>query len=372
MRLSLSLTLALLAATGGCAESYSAPETPGCRESVPAVVPTSSDMAPRVGEVVTLGAKTANVPASGECVAQSSDFTYSWLLTSVPAGSHASLNATTVDAPSFVVDAAGTYVARVLAVDSTGHAGKPAELRIEAGSCGANAPVVGLLSSAPATPASGDTVTLGASVTDADTDGTCSAHAASFAYTWSFTDLPPGSHSALNDTHVEHPSFVADTAGTYALDLVVTDPTGRAGTASVSVDVAATNTSGPDDGGDDPDCGSAAPVAAAWKVAPGSVMDCSVPLIPTDLEGGDQIMLDAVPSSDADTLCGQNQSLDYHWTLLATPIDGASSQLLATGSRTTVLQVTSEGEYQLRLVVTDSTGRASPELVCALYAYGLK
>jgi len=371
MRPSFSLALALLVVTSACAESYSAPETAGCHVSAPAVVPTSSDVAPHVGELVTLGAETASVGASGECVARTSDFTYSWLLTSVPAESHASLNATTVDAPSFVVDAAGTYVARVVAVDSTGHAGQPAELRIEAGSCGANPPVVGLLSSAPATPVSGDTVTLGASVTDADTDATCDAHAASFEYAWSFTDLPPGSHSALNDAHVEHPSFVADTAGTYALALVVTDPSGREGTASVSVDVTA-GPGGTDDGaGGDANCGSSAPVAAAWKVAPGSVMDCSVPLIPTDLEGKREIMLDAVPSSDADTLCGQNQSLDYRWTLLATPIDGAASHLLATGSRTTVLEVTSEGEYQLRLVVTDSTGRASRELVCSLYAYGL-
>ena len=338
---------------------------------MPVVVPTSSDMAPHVGELVTLGAKAASVAVTDSCVARTSDFTYSWLLTSVPAGSHASLNATTVDAPSFVVDAAGTYVARVVALDTTGHAGEPAELRIEAGDCGANSPVVGLLSSAPATPVTGDTVTLGASVTDADTDATCDAHAASFEYTWSFSDLPPGSHGALNDAHVEHPSFVVDTAGTYALDLVVTDPTGRQGTASVSVDVTQASTSGSDDGGS-PSCGSSAPVAAAWKVAPGSVVDCSVPLIPTDLEGKTEIMLDAVPSNDADTLCGENQSLDYHWTLLATPIDGASSHLLATSSRTTVLEVSSEGEYQLRLVVTDSTGRASPELVCSLYAYGLK
>jgi hypothetical protein len=372
MRSSLSLAFAWVAATSACAESSSTPATGGCHESVPAVVPTSSDMAPHVGELVTLGAKAASVAATGSCVARTSDFTYSWLLTSVPAGSHASLNATTVDAPSFVVDAAGTYVARVVALDTTGHAGEPAELRIEAGDCGANSPVVSLLSSAPATPVTGDTVTLGASVTDADTDATCDAHAASFEYTWSFSDLPPGSHGALNDAHVEHPSFVVDTAGTYALDLVVTDPTGRQGTASVSVDVTQASASGGDDGGGSSNCGSSAPVAAAWKVVPGSVVDCSVPLIPTDLEGGTEIMLDAVPSNDADTLCGQNQSLEYHWTLLATPIDGAASYLLATSSRTTVLEVSSEGEYQLRLVVTDSTGRASPELVCSLYAYGLK
>ena len=327
-------------------------------------------MTPHVGELVTLGAKAVSVTATAGCVARTSDFTYSWLLTSVPGGSHASLNATTVDAPSFLVDAPGTYVARVVALNAEGDAGKPAELRIEAGNCGANPPVVSLLSSAPATPVSGDTVTLGASVTDADTDAACSAHAAVFDYAWSFSDLPPGSRAALNDPHIEHPSFVADSAGTYALDLVVRDPTGRDGTASVSVDVNAASTGGTD-GGDGESCGSATPVAAAWKVAPGSVVDCSVPLIATDLAGKDKLMLDAVPSSDADNLCGESQTLDYHWTLLATPIDGGASRLLGTDSRTTVLEVTSEGEYQVRLVVTDSTGRASPALVCTFFAYDL-
>jgi hypothetical protein len=36
-----------------------------------------------------------------------------------------------------------------------------------------------------------------------------------------------------------------------------------------------------------------------------------------------------------------------------------------------VLDVASEGEYQVRLVVTDSTGLQSPALVCTLYAYDL-
>lgn len=236
MRSPLLLFLALFA-VGACSESSSTPGTEGCDESAPGVVPTSSDMAPLVGELVTLRAKPVTVATTAECVPRTSDFTYSWRLTSVPAGSHASLSGASLDAPSFVVDAEGTYVARVVATNSAGHASRPAELRIEAGNCGANPPVIGLVSSAPATPASGDTVTLGASVTDADTDATCDAHAASFEYTWSFSKRPPGSHSALNDPHVEHPSFVPDTAGSYALALAVTDPTGRKATATAGVDV---------------------------------------------------------------------------------------------------------------------------------------
>jgi hypothetical protein len=187
---------------------------------------------------VTLNAEAKAAAGAVGCMTRvSADFTYAWMLTAVPAESHASLNATSVDAPSFVVDAPGEYMARVVATDADGRASDPAEVRIEANSCGANAPVVSLLTSAPALPVTGDTVTLGASVTDADTDPTCNAHAAVFAYAWSFSDLPPGSRARLNDAHIEHPSFVADVAGTYALELVVTDPTGRQGSASVMVDV---------------------------------------------------------------------------------------------------------------------------------------
>lgn len=203
-------------------------------------------MAPHVGELVTLSAEATAADGAVGCMTRvTADFTYEWMLTAVPAESHASLNSNFVDAPSFVTDAPGEYVARVVATDAAGRASDPAEIRVEASSCGANAPVVSLLTSAPATPVAGDTVTLGAAVTDADTDPTCAAHAAVFTYAWSFSDLPPGSRARLNNAHVEHPSFVADVAGTYALSLVVTDPTGRQGSASVMVDVNDANDAGP-------------------------------------------------------------------------------------------------------------------------------
>jgi hypothetical protein len=362
--MSLSVAVFALGLVSACGSSRAGADA-SCADAAPRVVPTSSDMAPHVGELVTLGAAPMAPVDAGACDAPSDAWTYAWMLTAVPAESHASLNAPSVVAPSFVVDAPGEYVARVVATAASGDASAPAEIRIEAGNCGANPPVVSLVTSAPATPVAGDTVTLGASVTDADTDAPCDAPAEDFGYAWAFSDLPPGSRATLNDAHIEHPSFAADVAGTYALELVVSDATGRHGTASVTVDVSAAS----DDGG--ASCGSAAPVAAAWRVVPGPVVDCSVPSIATDLAGTNKIMLDAVPSSDPDNLCGANQALDYHWTLLATPLAGGSSRLESTDGRATVLDVASEGEYQVRLVVTDSTGRQSPELLCTLYAYDL-
>jgi hypothetical protein len=358
-----SLLLATLVALSGCAASHSGSTASGCREAAPVVAVSSSDAAPHVGELVTLGANASADAGAAGCLVRVGDFTYTWQLTAIPAQSHATLNAASVAAPSFVVDAPGEYVARVVATDANRDASEPAEVRIEAGACGANPPVVSLLTSAPAAPTAGDTVTLGASVTDADTDATCNAHPAVFTYTWSFSDLPPGSRAALNDAHVEHPSFVADVAGSYELELAVDDPSGRAGTASVTVDVSAAS-------GGETNCDSSTPVAAAWRVVPGPPVDCSVSPIPTDLQGSDKIMLDAVPSS-TDALCVQSPTLDYHWTLLTTPIAGAASKLMGTDSRTAVLAVTTEGEYQVRLVVTDAMGHASPELVCSVYAYNL-
>jgi hypothetical protein len=150
--------------------------------------------------------------------------------------------------------------------------------------------------------------------------------------------------------------------GSYQLSLVVTDPTGRQATTSVSVEVGGLSTTV------EPGCGFADPVSAAQKTSPGPAFDCSLPVIPTDLQGGNKILLDAAASSDPDNACGLHQSLDYEWTLLTTPLEGGPSRLQSSDGRTTVLEVVSDGEYQVRLVVTDSTGQSSRETLCTIFA----
>lgn len=61
-----------------------------------------------------------------------------------------------------------------------------------------------------------DTVTLDASGTiDPDTD--------SVTYSWAFSSTPSGSSAAFNDSTSETPSFTADVAGTYVIELTASD-----------------------------------------------------------------------------------------------------------------------------------------------------
>ena len=337
-----------------------------CGGRAPRVTPSASSTSPHAGELVTLAVDTVDDDTDAGCAAHPAVFTYAWSLGEIPAQSHASLNAATVRSPSFLADVPGRYVARVVATDPTGKASAPAELVVQAAVCGSNAPVVGAITPSVAAPATGQMVTLSASVSDADTATGCHAHPATFRYDWSFSELPPGSLASLNDAHVAAPSFVPDVAGAYGLAVSVTDPTGRSATVA-----SALGASGPTVR--PADCGHSPPVAAAELVTPGPAATCGETPIVVDLAGMNELMLDAAPSSDPDNAaCGASQALDYRWTLLSTPLHGGFSHLDSKDGRATVLRVWGDGTYQVRLVVTDSTGLESPETVCSLYVTNYK
>lgn len=62
----------------------------------------------------------------------------------------------------------------------------------------------------------GDTIVLdGSASSDADGD--------SLTFHWTLTAQPPGSSAALSSSDDDHPSFIADRVGTYAVTLVVSD-----------------------------------------------------------------------------------------------------------------------------------------------------
>jgi hypothetical protein len=332
-----------------------------CGGHAPAVAASASNPSPHAGELVMLDASATDEDAAPACAAHAAAYDYAWSLVELPPGSRATLNATAVRAPSFVADTPGTYRARVVVTDPTGRVSQASEVRVEAGKCGAEAPVIAGITTSDA-PESGDTLTLHATVADADTEASCAAHAAAFEYAWSFEGLPPGSRASLNDAGVAEPSFVADVAGHYSLRVVVTDPTGRQGTAAGSIVVAA-STPGPDETA----C-KTPPVAAAVKLDPGASAACGDRIIPIHLRGDSRILLDAAPSFDPDPESCGPQTLDYAWTLLATPREGGASALESTNGRTTVLHVTADGAYQVRLVVTDATGLSSGETLCWMYA----
>lgn len=208
-----------------------------CGGRAPVASATSSDAMAYLGETITLSAAVTDADTLPDCNAHSAVFTYAWSLDEIPDGSSAALDDPSAAAPTFVVDVEGHYVASVVVTDPTGRASDPAAVELDAAACGNNPPVIAATESAPAMPAAGDTVSLGASVIDADTLPDCAAHAPDFSYDWSFGALPAGSKAALDDAHIADPSFVADKKGSYGLLLTVTDPTGRTASSSLAVDV---------------------------------------------------------------------------------------------------------------------------------------
>lgn len=208
-----------------------------CGGHAPSVTATSSDPAAYLGESITLSADVTDADTLAGCTAHAADFTYAWSLDEVPDASGANLDDPSSSTPTFVTDVAGEYVATLVVTDPTGRSSEPTAVTIEASACGNNPPVIAATESAPATPSVGEKVTLGAGVVDTDMLPECAAHAAVFAYAWSFGELPAQSKATLDDPHLADPSFVPDQKGDYGLVLTVTDPTGRTASSSLTVDV---------------------------------------------------------------------------------------------------------------------------------------
>jgi hypothetical protein len=337
--------------TAGCAQPYPTPNAvivefhpDGTRA---ACVPVSGPLDARIGAPVPVTAACSEDPGGGSLV-------YSWSLVGAPAGSMPVLGNTESVTPTFVPDAVGSYRLR-LVVSNGVVTSAPTFANVVVGACGGHAPALGGITMTSEALETGDVVSLAAAVTDADTEPSCGAHAA----------LPAGSRASLNDAGLAEPSFVPDVAGKYALAVTVTDPTGRSATATQAVTVAA---GGPSGGPDDPTCGRAVPVAVGRVLWPGPVALCGGGVMGLDLDGTDAIELDANASSDRDNReCGMGQSLDYAWTLALTPISGGKSALESRDGASTVLRVTSDGIYRVKLVVRDSTGLASREQFCQLH-----
>lgn len=96
-------------------------------------------------------------------------------------------------------------------------------------SCGEDPPTTGLptptANQVPVADAGVDqAVSVGLTVT-LDGSGSTDADADVLSHSWSIASSPAGSAAALNDASAEDPSFVPDVAGTYTVQLVVTDGT---------------------------------------------------------------------------------------------------------------------------------------------------
>lgn len=258
-----------------------------------------------VGDVVVLDG-SASTDAEGD------PLTFSWSLTSVPAGSGATISNATAVSATFVADLAGDYVAQLVVND--GELNSPADaVLVTAQVVVMNTPPVanaGLDQSVLV----GETVLLdGGNSSDADGDP--------LTYNWSLS-VPAGSSAVLSDAGAAAPSFVADVAGDYVAQLIVSD--GLDNSAPDSAVIAAA-----------PPLVNQPPVANA-----GANQTVSI---------GDSVTLNGGGSSDPD-----NDSISYRWALTSVPA-GSGATLSDTAAVNPTFVADIEGDYVVQLIVNDGT-----------------
>jgi hypothetical protein len=174
------------------------------------LLPTANaglDQAVNVGQTVTLEGGQSTDP-------DGDPLTYAWSFISRPAGSTAELSDPTAAQPTFVADAAGDFVVQLVVNDGTANSA-PDTVVIQAG--GGN-----LRPTADAGP--NQTVDVAQTVT-LNGSGSSDPEASPLAYAWSFVSRPAGSAATLSDATLVQPTFVADVAGEYVVQLVVNDGT---------------------------------------------------------------------------------------------------------------------------------------------------
>jgi hypothetical protein len=255
---------------------------------------------------VTLGSKvTLDGTASSD---PNNDFiTYTWALTTKPASSKASLSALNVAKPTFVADAAGTYVVTLLVND--GKLDSPVVSNVITASAANSRPV--------ANAGNSQNVNLYSEVT---LDGSLSSDADfdTITYEWVLVAKPAGSLASLSSSTSPKPTFTADKEGTYLASLMVSD--GKLTSTLVTTTAIAT-------------LANAAPVANAGP-------NQSVVV-------GKPVTLDATGSSDAN-----KDTLSYTWVLVSKPTNSAAVLSSTTASKPT-FTADKIGTYVISLLASD-------------------
>ena len=241
--------------------------------------------------------------------------TYSWSLTTKPAGSAAVLANPTSVTPTFTVDLAGDYTAQLIVNDGTVDSA-PDSVIITSNNV---APV------ANAGPDQGG-IALGSLVT-LDGSASSDANGDPLTYSWSLTAKPAGSAAVLANPTSVSPTFTVDLAGNYVAQLIVND--GTVNSAPNTVNITTVNV---------------APVANAGPDQGGKAL-------------GSLVTLDGSASSDAN-----GDPLTYSWSLTTKPA-GSAAVLANPTSVTPTFTVDLAGTYVVQLIVNDGTLSSAPNTV---------
>ncbi len=179
--------------------------------NLPPVANAGPPQTVQVGATVTLNGTGSSDP-------EGSALTYSWAFVSRPTGSNVTLTNATSAHPTFTPDVAGQYVVGLVVNDGTLNSTNTANVVITATAApSTNHPPV-------ANAGPNQTVQVGATV-QLDGSGSSDPDGNPLTYKWSFIARPTGSNATLSSPSAQKPTFGADVAGTYTVQLIVNDGT---------------------------------------------------------------------------------------------------------------------------------------------------
>ena len=269
-----------------------------------------------IGFVGGAASKVVTLDGTGSLDPDFDALTFAWTLTK-PIGSSAVLSSATYAKPIFTADVAGTYTATLIVSDGKLRSNVPSVVTIVA-SISNSAPVANAGVKQFVVSGASSSVTLdGTYSTDSDND--------QITYRWALLQKPAASAAVLSLTTSALPTFRADVAGDYVVQLIVND--GKVDSTPSSVIVAAS-------------AANAQPVANAGD-------DKNVAL-------STLVSLDGTYSTDANF-----DTLTYQWDWIASP-STAPTLSSATSSKPTFTPA-SEGTYVLTLTVSDGKLKSNPD-----------
>jgi hypothetical protein len=135
---------------------------------------------------------------------------YAWSFASTPAGSTVVLSGANTSTPTFVPDRTGTYVVQLIVTDEGARSSAPDSV------------VVSSTNQAPTANAGTDRVVLVGQVAALSGSG-FDPENDTMTFAWTLTSAPAGSSAEPINPNSATPMFVADVAGTYLAQLVVSD-----------------------------------------------------------------------------------------------------------------------------------------------------
>jgi hypothetical protein len=197
----------------------------GFAPSVTSLVSDSDDQAWELGVPVRLSSDA--VDRDNTDCGLSDQLSYHWALVRVPTGSLAQLNDPQLSEPSLTPDVDGDYEISLTVSDQSGRAAT-VEQTFTATTCGGEAPVASVSVTAPAisdvspfAASVGDTVQFDGGDSE-DPDDAC-GRGGVLSYHWTLLRVPPASQAELSLADGVTPWFIADAAGLYRVQLIVSD-----------------------------------------------------------------------------------------------------------------------------------------------------